>query len=75
MLSEFQGKGIASQLLQYGMETVETQDGERHPHVWYVESSPVAKRLYRRFGFEEKAEFPVLDGKYVSTAMVRRPTH
>lgn len=73
MLPESQGKGVASQLLQHGTETVETR--ERHPQVWYVESSPVAKRLYKRFGFEEKAEFPVFDGSYVSTAMVRRPTH
>lgn len=66
---EFAGRGIASQLVQWGIDTSES-DGK----TIYLESTVAAKKLYTRLGFETIKEMPMVeDGGRPHTAMVRRP--
>jgi hypothetical protein len=68
------GKGAASLQLEWGIGIA-----DKHGLVSWVESSPVAKPLYERFGFIEQdtVESQVVEsaggGTFVHTMMMREP--
>lgn len=66
---EFTGRGIASQLVQWGIDRSEK---DRVPV--YLESSAAAKGVYTRLGFEAIKELPTPeDGGRPHMAMLRKP--
>lgn len=65
---DFQRQGIASQLVRHGLDTLIDVEGGG---ACYLESTPVAKGVYRKYGFAEKAVIPFLEGSYEMTIMLR----
>ncbi|PPJ60523.1 hypothetical protein CBER1_03194 [Cercospora berteroae] len=61
------GKGIAGKLLQYSLQELIDRDGQEA----ILESTPMAKKTYSRWGFQEIKELPMMNGAYISTVMVR----
>lgn len=67
---DFQRRGIGSQLVKHGLETIiDTERGR----ACYLESTPKAKGVYQNHGFMEEAVIPFLDGSYEMTIMLREP--
>jgi ribosomal protein S18 acetylase RimI-like enzyme len=63
---DYQGQGIAKRLLFKGLELAD-EAGEDV----YLESTPAAKGLYQRVGFEVLEEFTVKD-EFPMTVMLRK---
>jgi ribosomal protein S18 acetylase RimI-like enzyme len=63
---DYQGQGIAKRLLLKGLELAD-EAGEDV----YLESTPAAKGLYQRVGFEVLEEFTVRD-TFPMTVMLRK---
>lgn len=66
---EWQGKGAAGMLIRWGLERADQQGVE-----CYLEASPVGKKVYEHFGFEEAGRLVVpVEGKedFVECFMVR----
>jgi len=67
---EFKGKGIASKLVQWGVDKAEEAGLPA-----YLESSPAAVGVYRRVGFKELRKLRVIksDESHFLTIMLRTP--
>ena len=63
----YRGRGIAQQLIKRGVELA-----DQAAESMYLESSPVARKLYERDGFEQVAEFEMPKGYHVAI-MLRKP--
>lgn len=57
-------------LMRYGLDAAD-RDGLDV----YLESTPAALEFYKRLGFDALDEIPLLEGKYVLTAMMRKATN
>lgn len=68
VLPAYQRRGIAQKLTAYGLELADA-DGERRDI--YLESTPVARKLYERNRFEVVEKIGILDG-YSMFAMLRK---
>ena len=63
---DFQGRGIAAQLMAAGTQLVDQDESE-----CYLEATPRATPLYTKNRFVVKMAVPLLDGTYVLSAMLR----
>lgn len=66
VLPSYRGQGIAQQLMNRGMSLADDA-GEG----MYLESTPAAKKLYERNGFDAIGIFELPEG-YISDVMVRK---
>ncbi|KAJ6024371.1 acyl-CoA N-acyltransferase [Penicillium herquei] len=68
---QYQGRGAGSLLIRYGLNKADETQTEV-----YLESSPMAISLYKKFGFQEKAraEITVGDIYFWNVAMLRAPS-
>ena len=64
----YQGRGIATKLLQRGLE-----DADKAGQDVYLEATPSARKLYRRCGFEDLEEIHLATVDYTVLAMIRHP--
>ena len=67
MFPSQQRRGIAQKLTAHGLDLVDKAGAD----IYIFESSPVAKTLYERNGFEVLEEVELLKGCFM-TAMLRR---
>jgi predicted N-acetyltransferase YhbS len=65
---DFAGRGIATQLVQWGIDKAEEDEIPA-----FLESSPAALSLYKRLGFAVVRDLPPFDNGHVATIMVRDP--
>ncbi|KAI6799842.1 hypothetical protein KC332_g15082 [Hortaea werneckii] len=65
---DYQRQGIAGALLREGLEQADAQGLPA-----YLESTPEGAFLYPRFGFETLEVMEMLDGRYRTSIMIRRP--
>ncbi|PWY94580.1 acyl-CoA N-acyltransferase [Aspergillus sclerotioniger CBS 115572] len=62
---EFNGKGIGSRLLRWGLERADAAGVDT-----FLSSTPQGRRLYERYGFRMVHEYEVVPG-YIQASMVR----
>ncbi|RMY61091.1 hypothetical protein D0863_11396 [Hortaea werneckii] len=65
---DYQRQGIAGALLREGLEQADAQGLPA-----YLESTPEGALLYPRLGFETLEVMEMLDGRYRTSIMIRRP--
>ncbi|KAK3623755.1 hypothetical protein LTR56_021408 [Elasticomyces elasticus] len=67
--SAYKGRGIARQLMQFGIESAD-KDGLPI----YLEATPDGLPMYQaRFGFQPVSDFEISDGQYKVVLMIRPP--
>ncbi|KAK4902666.1 hypothetical protein LTR27_000604 [Elasticomyces elasticus] len=67
--SAYKGRGIARQLMQFGIESA-----DKNGLPIYLEATPDGMPMYRaRFGFEAVGQFEIANGQYKVVLMIRPP--